>query len=72
MNEDNREFMYNAEKYPDPTQYAGLTAVQRIEKESERKNWLLMMIIRNACEAAGFTIVGRITLRDNKTGRVYR
>lgn len=72
MNQDNKEFMKNAEGYPDPTQYDALTAVQKLEKEAEHKNWLLMWIIRNACEAADFTLVGRVTLRDNKTGRVFK
>lgn len=43
-----------------------------LDKEAEHKNWLLMWIIRNACEAADFTLVGRVTLRDNKTGRVFK
>lgn len=41
-------------------------------REAEHKNWQLMWIIRNACEVADFTLVGRVTLRDNKTGRVFK
>ena len=56
MNKTNKEHVNTPEAY----------------REAEHKNWQLMWIIRNACEVAGFSLVGRVTLRDNKTGRVFK
>ena len=32
----------------------------------------LLDVIRNICKIAGFTIEGRIVLRDKRSGRVWR
>lgn len=58
----------NMEGYSDPTAYA---AIKNMEMEEERFNKLLHTIF-HICELAGFHLEGRITLVDNKTGRVWK
>lgn len=58
----------NGEGYSDPTAYK---AIKHSEKERERLT-KLMHVIFDVCEFAGFHIEGRITLRDKKTGKLYR
>ena len=66
----------NAEGYPDPT--AGM-AWRNIRKEENRKEMekaavisSLVLIIKQTAELAGFEIVGRIALKDKRTGKEYR
>ena len=54
--------------YPDPTAY---TAIKNIEHETKRVNGLLKTIF-SICKMAGFKIEGRIVLKDEKTGRIWR
>lgn len=62
------ELKRNGEGYPDPTAYA---AIKNIEYETKRFNRLLKTIF-SICEMAGFKIEGRIVLKDEKTGRIWR
>lgn len=63
-----RELKRNGSGYTDPTAY---NAIKNADKESERFYKLLYMIF-DICELSGFSIEGRITLKDNKTGKVWR
>ena len=54
--------------YPDPTAYQ---ALKNIKKEEDRFHKLLNTIFY-ICNIAGFRIEGRITLIDEKTGRVWK
>lgn len=58
----------NAEGYSDPT--AGI-ALSRVTKE-ERNVHDLIHIFRLIANLAGFEIVGRITLKNRKTGVTYK
>ena len=62
------ELKRNGEGYPDPTAYA---AIKNIEHETKRVNSLLKTIF-SVCKMAGFKIEGRIVLKDEKTGRIWR
>lgn len=42
------------------------------ENEAERKNKDLIHTFRLLADMAGFEIVGRITIKHKKTGRVFR
>jgi hypothetical protein len=53
----------NAEGYLDVTAYLGTT---------ERKNKDLIHTFRLLADMAGFEIVGRITIKHKKTGRIFR
>jgi hypothetical protein len=58
----------NASGCPDTTAYE---AIKNIDKENERFYKLLHGIF-DMCELAGFRIQGRIVLRDQKSGKVWR
>ena len=66
----------NAEGYPDPT--AG-SAWRNIRTEENRREAERMAVIRNlipsmkqTAELAGWAVVGRIVLKDKRTGKEYR
>jgi hypothetical protein len=63
---------HNSEGYPDPTAYYGMKELIKEESEQERRIRHLMHIIREAAHLADFEVVGRITFKDNKTGKEYR
>ena len=52
----------------DPT---AADAIRNVEKENERQHELLMHIFY-MCNLAGFSVEGRIVLRDKRTGRIWR
>lgn len=70
----------NAEGYADPTPGEALRRIAREERaqayaeESDRLNRIsnLVPLLRATAEGAGFDIIGRIPLRDRKTGKEYR
>lgn len=66
----------NKEGYPDPTAGAawGNIVYSKKHYESERINAIsrIMPIIKQVAELAGFEVVGRIVLRDKRTGKEYR
>lgn len=67
----------NSEGYPDPTAGAAWSNIckeQRQQQEAERLALIsrLIPIMKQMAELAGFEVVGRITLRDKKTGKEYK
>ena len=72
------DLMKNAEGYPDPT--AGLAMLSTLKiletnkllKESDERFHKLLNIIFDICELSGFHIENRITVKDKKTGKIYR
>lgn len=62
----------NVEGYLDVTAYLGTKNVIQEENEAERKNKDLIHTLRLLADMAGFEIVGRITIKHKKTGRVFR
>lgn len=71
-----RQHGKNAEGYPDPT--AG-SAWRNIRKEENRREAERIAVISNlipimkqTAELAGFEVVGRIVLKDKRTGKEYR
>ena len=57
----------NSEGYLDPT---ANIAIHNADRESERFYKLLFMIF-DICDLAGLKVEGRLTLVDNKTGRIW-
>lgn len=66
-----RDIRYNGSGYPDPTAYQAIKHIQAEEKETERLHKLLNLIFM-ICELSDFIVVERITLRDKRTGKIYR
>lgn len=64
----NKSLKTNGEGYPDPTAYAAIKEIM----EEERRVSRLIHIIKGICDFAGFHVEGRIVLKDNKTGKIWR
>jgi transcriptional regulator with XRE-family HTH domain len=64
----NKDLKKNGSGYYDPTAYK---AIRKADIERERFMKLLDTIF-TICEYAGFHVEGRITLKDKKTGKVWR
>ena len=62
---------YNHESYPDPTAYHGIKAAMKDDEES-RQLHKLVNIIRDIVDMSDFEIVGRIELKNKKSGRVFK
>lgn len=59
----------NSEGYVDPT---AMATVKREENaELNDRNHRLIQVIRNIVDIAGFEIVGRVTLKHKKSGKVF-
>ena len=64
--------MRTSEGYFDPTAYHGTAGVIKEETEAEQKNRTIIQTFRRIADLAGFEIIGRIELKDKKTGRYFR
>jgi hypothetical protein len=62
----------NSEGYADPTAYNGLKDIIKEETEIERLNHKVIQSFRLLVDLAGFEIVGRVTLKHKKSGKVFR
>ena len=65
----NNDIRKNGSGYDDPTPYK---AIKNIENENNVRFYKLLHTIFHVCELAGFEVEGRMTLRDKKTGKVWR
>ena len=61
----------NASGYMDLTAFQAIRNVDR-EAEAEARYKKLLSTIFYICDLAGFHIEGRITIKDKKTGKVWR
>ena len=61
----------NASGYLDMTAYKAIEKVDR-EADAEARYKKLLSTIFYICDLAGFHIEGRITIKDKKTGKVWR
>ena len=63
----------NPEGYSDPTASIAVGHVAKEERMEEEKTLhRIIYIMRSVAAAFNFEIVGRITLKDKGTGRIYR
>lgn len=62
----------NSEGYADPTAYLGTKDIIREEQEIEKLNHKVIQSFRLLVDLAGFEIIGRITLKHKKSGKVFR
>lgn len=62
----------NCEGYVDSTAGAAMATVKREENaELNDRNHKLIYALRNVVDLAGFEIVGRVTLKHKKSGKVF-
>ena len=59
----------NSEGYVDPTAGA---AMAQINADIADRNHKLNQVFRDIAEIAGFEIVGRVTLKHKKSGKIFR
>jgi hypothetical protein len=57
----------NADGYYDPTAYRALRNI-----EAEKRFRKLLRAIFDLCQLSGFVVEGRIMLRDEVTGRLFK
>ena len=62
----------NSEGYPDPTAYEGLKRIFQTENAVDKEVNMLIKVLKYIISRSGFELIGRIELRDIKTGREYR
>lgn len=58
----------NGEGYYDPTAYQGLKPIIQKEKEVAA----LIKVLKYIIGKSGFELVGRIELKDKKSGQIFR
>lgn len=63
---------FNGENYPDPTAYEAIKNVDRENRERDILAKKVIKTIQNVAHLAGFDIVGKITLREHKSGEIRR
>ncbi|AZK44787.1 hypothetical protein [Paenibacillus lentus] len=69
---ESRNPKYNASGYPDPTAYQAMKPVVREESELDRKVHRLIKTLKSIIEWAGFELIGRIQIKDKRTGREFK
>lgn len=62
----------NNEGYSDPTAGVALGSAKKDEQEIDKLNHKVMQSFRLLLDLAGFEIVGRVTLRHKKSGRIFK
>lgn len=66
----------NAEHYADPTPAAAMKNIRKDERQKNAATMLqisiLVPLLRQVADIAGFEILSRIPLRDKATGKEYR
>ncbi len=62
----------NNEGYADPTACTAIGTVAREEQEIEKLNHRVIQSFRLLVDLAGFEIVGRVTLKHRKSGKIFK
>jgi hypothetical protein len=75
MQGDKNNPFYNQSGYADPTAYHAMKTVMQEEKEEqelETKVHNLVKVLKLIVKWAGFELIGRIQIRDKKTGKEFK
>ena len=67
-----KEDRKNAEGYSDPTAYEAIRNVERGADADDDRFHKLLDTIFSICELSGFHVEERITIKDKKTGKIWR
>lgn len=62
----------NSEGYSDSTAGVAMGSAKKQEQEIDKLNHKVMQSFRLLLDLAGFEIVGRVTLRHKKSGRIFK
>lgn len=62
----------NSEGYADPTAYNGLRNIVREEEQQQKEVSQLIYLMKDLARICGYEVMGRIVVKDTKTGKVWR
>ncbi len=62
----------NPEGYPDPTAYAAMSSVQKVQDEADLRVQSFIRALKTLIDQSGYDLLARIEVRDRATGRNYR
>ena len=62
----------NSEGYPDPTAGGAISSAAKEEQDIDKLNHKVIQSFRLLVDLAGFEIVGRVTLKHKKSGRIFK
>jgi len=65
-------YFYNKEGYPDPTAYNGIRLAAAENADEARRVNALIKTLKALIREAGFELIGRIEIRDKRSGREYK
>ena len=71
-NVNENELKRNGSGYYDPTAWRAIKNAEKDSKEEYERLQKLLGAIHRVCELAGYHVEGRITLVNEKTGKVWR
>lgn len=64
--------MFNASGCKDSTAYEAIKHVSKEQHDLEKKVHNVITTIKNIMDLAGFEIIGRIQIKDKRTGKEFR
>ena len=69
-----KDLLHNESGVVDPTAYLAIKKVdkEKAYDEESKRFYKLLYTIFDICELSGFTLEGRIFLRDRRTGKLWK
>lgn len=69
-----KDLLHNESGAVDPTAYLAIKKVdkEKTYDEESKRFYKLLYTIFDICELSGFTLEGRISLRDRRTGKLWK
>jgi len=67
-----RNPMFNASGCKDPTAYEAVEHITKEEKELNDRVHTVIKLIKKLIDLTDFELIGRIQIRDKKTGKEFR
>lgn len=68
----NKNLFLNASGCPDPTAHHALKPIIQEEADLDRKVHTLVHVVKFIVDCAGFELIGRIQIKDKRTGKEFR
>lgn len=69
---DKRNPMFNSSGCKDPTAYEAISQVTKEEAELNQMVHTLINVLKFIVDLSGFELVGRIMVKDKRTGKEFR
>lgn len=64
--------MFNASGCKDPTAYEAVTNISKEEHELNQRVHNLVKIVKKLIDLTDFELIGRIQIKDKRTGKEFR